>query len=366
MSELTTTVQTVRTSSPSHERHTRYWGAFRDLRLEGLKVEWGHRGVFLFGPMRASLLAGTPHEFDTIESYRLANDEMWRRFSTRPPIPISSPRRLDRLCRLVINDLAKIADWEESGFGGLSEPSLIVFATTPFDSQPLLRQLGLLALTLDIQAAPTIPASGASSNDALSWVRSLSAAVAELGPNVVPPTSSECEFKLRGDYWRIRFRKDRTTEEGHFQNDKGFAYLACLLARPYRPLSVEELVGNPIEETVPEELLDMTALRKIKERLEELDCEIESSPFSDPELSSRQEEREQLLKQIRAATGKLGKPRRIRSPKEKASEAVWTALTRAREKIRDTMPKLGLHLNSVRHYRGTFQYLPDSVPDWHL
>lgn len=155
-------------------------------------------------------------------------------------------------------------------------------------------------------------------------------------------------FLLNGDNYRIRFEGEETAPK----KSAGLFYIACLLQnRPEAISSVElQAIRNGQSTLVlagsSGELMGHEGLRILNERLEELKEEIATATENQDEgqLIRLQNEREQVLAEVRKATG-LGGRTRNKSDAEKARKAVLNAINGAIKKISKAHPELGQHLD---------------------
>ena len=116
-------------------------------------------------------------------------------------------------------------------------------------------------------------------------------------------------------------------------------------------------------EASPELLLDETALRQYRKRIEHLEGEIEEArSFNDFERESQsQVELDFLIEELRTSTGLGGRSRTATNSAERARVRVTKSLRTAIARITDVSPTIGNHLrNSVQ--TGTYcVYQPDGL-----
>ena len=149
---------------------------------------------------------------------------------------------------------------------------------------------------------------------------------------------------------------------------KGFHDLVRLLAQPNEPMHCMELSGAPRSSDVPDELLDPNARRAYRNRIEELQQELEQAEAdNDPgRAESAQTELDQIIEELGRATGFAGRTRKLGNPAERARAAVTWRIRSAIKKIKAAHPRLGQHLsNSIR--TGNFcVYSPEIATLWDL
>ena len=180
-------------------------------------------------------------------------------------------------------------------------------------------------------------------------------------------------FRLEGEYWSIVYEADAF----RLRDSKGLHHLARLLAEPGRELHAMDLIGgsgdvdgsafvgstaglhSDADDAGP--VLDDSAKRAYRDRLRDLDAEIEEArSWSDDERAARAEaERDALVQQLAGAVGLGGRDRRAASAAERARVNVTRAIKAALSRIAEQSPALGKHLEATIR-TGTFcSYTPD-------
>jgi pimeloyl-ACP methyl ester carboxylesterase len=178
-------------------------------------------------------------------------------------------------------------------------------------------------------------------------------------------------FRREGDYWTVAFG-DKVIR---MRDAKGLGYLARLLRDPDREFHVLDLLagdaphgGGPAREdglrpATPDAgaVLDAPAKRAYRERIAELEAEIEEARrWNDLERTARVEgELDALNRELAGALGLGGRDRRAASDSERARASVSKAVRSAVRRLEDQHPELGRHL-AVAVHTGTFcSYEPD-------
>ena len=182
------------------------------------------------------------------------------------------------------------------------------------------------------------------------------------------------KLRREGDYWVMRLR-DR---EVRLRDSKGIAYLANLIAQPGVELHAVDLQaggwgaepsaaardaaaqasrgelggGMSVRAAGSEDagtVLDAAAKRDYRDRIEELEAEIEEAErFNDPERASlRREELEFIGRELAAAVGLGGRDRKSASQAERARVNVTRAIRNTLERIGEHDEVLGDHLRSA-------------------
>jgi hypothetical protein len=148
-----------------------------------------------------------------------------------------------------------------------------------------------------------------------------------------------------GDVWAVT-GGERTFR---LKDSLGLQYLARLVAEPGRELHALDLCGAADEADLGDagEVLDPEARRAYKQRLEELDEELEDAErFADALRASRaRAEREFLADELARAVGLGGRERRCGSAAERARVAVTRRIRDAVKRIATETPALGRHLD---------------------
>ena len=178
-----------------------------------------------------------------------------------------------------------------------------------------------------------------------------------------PPVHShgESSFIRHEDYWAIRY-------QGHsafLKSTRGLQFLAFLLHTPGREFHVSELLSSMavhpamtsgligdgrrytgLYEGLP--ILDAQAKAECKRRLNELRQELdEAERFNDPARAAKANNEMTLFAQhLAAAIGLGGRGRKKSSEAERARCAVTKRIKEAIQKISESIPALGHHLNA--------------------
>jgi len=165
-----------------------------------------------------------------------------------------------------------------------------------------------------------------------------------------------------GDFWTVRF----AGREAQLPHLKGLEDLAALLACPREEVHCLELAGGSRVEGDSGPLLDARARSDYKERVRELQAEIdEARAANDPGRAERAEsELDTLVQQLSEAFGLGGRARRPGSAAERARSAVAWRIRAALKRLGTAHPELGRHLeNAVR--TGTWcSYRPEADVAW--
>ena len=172
-----------------------------------------------------------------------------------------------------------------------------------------------------------------------------------------------------GEFWTLSYA-GRTVRMKHA---KGFADLAVLLAAPAREVHVADLYGDAArrDKVVAAgdlgEVLDAAARQAYRQRLEDLEDEVEDARTVQDlgRVEQLSAERDFVAAELSAALGLGGRPRRAGDPNERFRKAVGMRIKLAIDRLVDPYPELAAHLrNSVR--TGLFcSYVPETPVDWH-
>ncbi len=259
------------------------------------------------------------------------------------------------LCALLLDDIAELTD--SCGVNG----AVVAFAG------PFAHAAGILAAELgDRDLAATMLRLSVDTSRRLGaavWVRQGELAQraleqeqeqgqeqapgARAGSSPEPVTASLSRVER---IWTVTFGE----EQGSLPHVKGLADLATLLRHQGQELSAVQLMsGAPSGgSTTTEDLIDLTALRAYRERLDDLQAEIDQAG-SDTDLASIDrlvEERDQLLAELRRTTGLGGRIRiAANDPAERARKAVTARIRDAIRRLEVITPRLAAHLDrSIR------------------
>jgi hypothetical protein len=154
---------------------------------------------------------------------------------------------------------------------------------------------------------------------------------------------------------------------------KGYSYLRELLRRPGMPVAAIDLItagAGTVEQPGLGALLDPSALESYRQRLNDLDAEIdEADNWSD--LARREAldaERTALVDELMAATGLGGRARAAGSSRERARVAATKALATAIDRITALDEPVGRHLQRTIQTGSRCTYEPDTQHpiDWIL
>jgi predicted ATPase len=159
-------------------------------------------------------------------------------------------------------------------------------------------------------------------------------------------STNRATLRPEGGTWHIQY--DGT--DVHMPDLKGLWHLRELLARPHQPLAALSLIGASSDEPLPTAdtgpVLDREALRQYRQRLAELDDEVDAAVLRGDRKreAERSAEREALIEELKRATGLGGRPRRSGSPAEKARVNVTRTIRHAIGELASRAPDLAAHL----------------------
>jgi hypothetical protein len=176
-----------------------------------------------------------------------------------------------------------------------------------------------------------------------------------------PPAHEESLFLHQNDFWIIRFHG----RSALLRSTRGLHCLAVLLRNPGREFHVRELLTCPVDASTPAAvltvhesvrsqlyagipMLDARAKAEYRSRLNELRQDLnEAERFNDPSRRIKvQNEIQAITDCLAAAVGVGGGDRKISSDVERARSAVTKCIRKAIQKIDDTIPSLGYHLEA--------------------
>jgi len=184
----------------------------------------------------------------------------------------------------------------------------------------------------------------------------------------------ELTLRREDDFWLVRFAGDVT----RVPDSLGLRYLDLLVRHPGRDLAALDLVrltaapgraaapapGDGLHDVsgVPAEpVLDQQARAAYRQRLTDLDEELaEADAWHDTERASRlRTEKDFLVRELAAATGLGGRPRRLGAESERARLNVTRAIRSAIARIRDRAPAAADHLDQALRTGTRCSYTPD-------
>jgi len=208
--------------------------------------------------------------------------------------------------------------------------------------------------------------------DADSARRALRAAETEAGSLALPapaggralaarPAAVTCERAGRG--WRLTLRDETALVEDSI----GMLHLAVLIANPRQEVPAADLAsGLTVLRRAPDDaagqpLLDRQAVSEYRQRLRQLDAEIDGlAPDLDmSQAAARSAERAWIMAQLASAAGLGGRTRAFSGESERARVAVGKAIRRAMARIADANEHIGEHLQRSVHTGTRCSYWPD-------
>ena len=230
------------------------------------------------------------------------------------------------------------------------------------------RRLGarpMLAHTLHEHARLLDPAAASA---ALAEARAIAAdcgmtkLLAVLGQAEEPGQPGDLTLHREDDFWMVGFAHAVT----RVPDSLGLRYLDLLVRHPGRELAALDLVGltaatGPGRPATPadglhdmagsaaDEVLDQQARTAYRQRLTELDEDLaEAEAWHDTERAGRlRAEKDFLVRELAAATGLGGRPRRLGAESERARLNVTRAIRSAIARIRDRAPAAAAHLDQA-------------------
>jgi hypothetical protein len=154
-------------------------------------------------------------------------------------------------------------------------------------------------------------------------------------------------LRPEGGVWHVAW----SGKSVHVPDMKGLWHLRELVSRPRAPVLALSLIAAPSEEPVPVTdagpMLDREALRQYRNRLAELDEELDDAEakHDTARYAKRSAERDALLQELARATGLGGKSRRAGSSTEKARLNVTRTIRHAITHLSTALPELAAHLD---------------------
>lgn len=199
--------------------------------------------------------------------------------------------------------------------------------------------------------------------------RLLHASPDEVPPDDPPATASVMTLRQGPPgAWMV----GRGDDEHAVPARRGFEHLHALLSRPGTEVAALDLAGGPttVQQGGLGELADARALSAYRQRLQQIDAELDDADASGDQQRGDllAEEREALLAELGAATGLRGRPRTTGSSEERARVTVRKAVAAAIEAIHAVDPVLARHLTTHVHtgLRCRYEPDPDAPVEWRL
>ncbi len=181
---------------------------------------------------------------------------------------------------------------------------------------------------------------------------------------VLPPTKDRCVLRKDGATWTIVFQ-DLTKTVRH---SIGMEYIARLIRNPGQNIIVSLLraVVKQQDETIilgsAGTILDQKALNDYKERIDEIEEELETA--SGDRKATLLQDRETLLVEIGRATGLGGRMRHQSDDLDRARKSVSAAIYRALTKINAVHPSFHQHLDRALDLGFVLSYRPSEPLVW--
>jgi len=190
--------------------------------------------------------------------------------------------------------------------------------------------------------------------------------VDETGEGAAPPSPSvigRSVFRREGDFWTIAY----SGPVFRLRDQKGLGHIAKLLRSPGREISALDLAGSGLDAPGDAgEVLDATARKEYKRRLDDLAEELEEAQQNNDEgrAAKTREEIEALTDQLAAAVGLGGRSRRASSTSERARLSVRNAIASTLKAIRAHDEGLWRHLSKAVRTGSLCSYDPETPTEW--
>jgi hypothetical protein len=194
------------------------------------------------------------------------------------------------------------------------------------------------------------------------WSAIAEAVLAFIAPGLGEPIGNNT-FRREGEVWRVTFAGRRC----HLKHARGLSDLALLLANPGREIAAATLMdGGQTAPPLREPILDERARGEIRERLRLLDEKITRAEAAGSEATALRaaDEKNQLVRELRARTGLGGRRRAFPDASERARKAVSGRIRDSIERIRAQLPELALHLESTIFTGSLCAYRPTQPIVW--
>ena len=269
------------------------------------------------------------------------------------------------LCRRLDDDIAELTD--SCGVNG----AVVAFAG------PFAHTSGMLAGALgDRERAVAMLQKSVEISDRLGavvWARlgraELSALEARDDRPVATAVARPAALIRNGNIWEVSWGD----EGGSLTHVKGLADIVTLVRHRGEEVSALQLTGAAaVVSASRDDLTDLDALRAYRSRLDELSVERDEAESNADigRVDQLDEEREQLLVEIRRTTGLGGRIRtNSNDPAERARKAVSARIRDAIRRVDAVAPNLAAHLDRSIHTGLRCSYLPmgdDATIEWQI
>ncbi|MGW0535615.1 ATP-binding protein [Streptomyces sp. NPDC003032] len=183
-------------------------------------------------------------------------------------------------------------------------------------------------------------------------------------------SSHAYEFRRDGEVWRLTYG-GRTV---HMPDAKGLRDVHCLLGLPGQDIAAVRLL-NPDDDTVAtvqgmgaDEVLDAEARSRYRRHLERLEAEIDraAEQGDDRRVAAYDQERAELLEELRRHAGLGGRPRRLGDSRERARKNVTARMRDTLRKLDQLHPELAAHLRRTLSTGTMCRYTPERDLRWKL
>ena len=176
--------------------------------------------------------------------------------------------------------------------------------------------------------------------------------------------AEEAHCQRAGRKWRLTLRNRSVLVEDSI----GMVHLAVLIANPRHEIQAADLVaglagfsGTGADAAAAQRVLDPEAIVEYRNRLRQLDTELDETGIDEPEpgrTSQARAERDWLVAQLSSAAGFGGRTRAFPDQPERARVAVGKAIRRALARITDANAVIGEHLRQTVHTGVRCSYWP--------
>jgi hypothetical protein len=172
--------------------------------------------------------------------------------------------------------------------------------------------------------------------------------------------TSRITCRPSGSQWRVELGARAVLVD----HSVGMTHLAALLANPGQEITATDLAAGSVQpDTGPpaaQPVLDGPAGRAYKNRLEQLDAEIDEleANHQRQQAQARRAERDWLVAELASATGLGGRARGFTGSEERARTAVGKAIRRAVERVAIADPVIGDELRATVRTGTRCSYAP--------
>lgn len=166
----------------------------------------------------------------------------------------------------------------------------------------------------------------------------------------------------QGDVWEVTYLGETVVAK----HGKGWLDIAQLLQAPRREIHVLDLIGAAVVESAADDAIDATAMAAYRERVRELQSEIDTATGLGDlgRVETAQAEMDALVDQLTAAYGLGGRARKTTGTAERARSTVTQRIRSVIKRLAETHPPLHRHFRAAITTGVYCSYTPERPISW--